>query len=222
MKAGVIGTVEGEFTAVDSFSDTVTDGDRELSRVLDIRKVFSLPSGGMGFRGRAAVERPTERETTEIDFGEVRTSVTEATETYTTEFVGVPGEFVVAGSGTGAFAFDMVAEDTGTTIERASLDLDALLDARSEARPWKVGFSEGTDTIANGVLHGTDVLDDGEMGPVLENATVNQLGLEYEYGGESLKMTSTRSGYVEVYRPSSFDDRDFLQYVSDEILPHVD
>jgi hypothetical protein len=222
MKAGVLGIARDDFEVVDSFSDTVERDERELERVLDVRRVFSLPGGRVAFEGRAAVERVVNRATTELDFGEVRVEETPQTETRVTELVGVPGEFVVAGSGGGTFAFDLVSRDTGADIERASLDLNAFLDAQSDAEPWKAGFCDGSGSCENGILHGTDLLDDERLAELFDGSTLNQLGLDCAYDDRSLKMTAAGSGYVEVYRPSEFETADFLQYLLDEVVPHAE
>lgn len=221
MKGGVIGLARDDFAVVGSFSDTATEGERELRRTLDVGRVFSLPSGDVAFEGRAAVERPLTQERTEIDRGEIRTAETAGTETRTTEFVGVPGEFVVVGSGEGTFAFDLVGLDTGVTIERASFDLDGFLDAHDDASPWRAGFYDSSGNAESGVLHGVDLLGDDELGGLLRQARLNQLGLDYSYDERDLKMTASESGYVEVYRPTEFDSGDFLQYLLDEVVPHL-
>lgn len=221
MKAGVLGIVRDDFEVVDSFSETVERNDRELERVLDVRRVFSLPSGEIAFEGRAAVERVVERTTTELDFGEVRVEETPQTEVRTTELVGVPGEFVVVGSGKGTFAFDLVSRDTGADIERASLDLNGFLDSQADAEPWRAGFYDNDGNCENGVLHGSDLLDDADLGGILRDAELNQLGLDCSYDDRSLKMTASESGYVEVYRPSEFDTEDFLQYLLEAVVPHA-
>lgn len=222
MRAGVLGLVRDDFDVVDSFSETVEKNGRELQRVLDVRRVFSLPSGDIAFEGRAATERIVNRTTTELDFGEVRIEETPQTEVRTTELVGVPGEFVVAASGKGTFAFDLVSHDTRADIERATLDLNGFLDSQDDAEPWRAGFYDNDGNCENGVLHGTDLLDDESLGGILRDAELNQLGLDCSYGDHSLKMTASESGYVEVYRPSEFDSEDFLQYLLEEVVPHAE
>jgi len=222
MKAGVLGLVRDDFEVVDSFSETVERDGKELERVLDVRRVFSLPSGEIAFEGRAAVERIVNRTTAELDFGEVRVEETPQTEVRTTELVGVPGEFVVVGSGKGTFGFDLVCRDTGADIERATLDLSGVLDSQADAEPWRAGFYGHDGNCENGVLHGTDLLDDDEVGELLRDAQLNQLGLDCSYDDRSLKMTASESGYVEVYRPSEFDTADFLQYLLETVVPHAE
>lgn len=222
MKAGVLGLVRDDFEVVDSFSETVEQNGHELQRVLDVRRVFSLPSGEIAFEGRAAVERVVNRTTTELDFGEVRVEETPETETRVTELVGVPGEFVVVGSGKGTFGFDLVSRETRADIERASLDLNAFLDSQTDAEPWRAGFYGNDGNCENGVLHGTDLLNDNGIGGILRDAELNQLGLDCSYDDRSLKMTASESGYVEIYRPSDFDTVDFLQYLLEAIVPHAE
>jgi hypothetical protein len=222
MRAGVLGVVDGSFQMVDSYAETVTEGDHELERRLEIDRVFSLPSGGMAFEGRAAAERRvSEREATIEDDG---IAVSEGTNVVTefTEFAGIPGEFVAVGSGKGTFAFDLVGAETNTTIERATLGLERVLDDHGDARPWRVGVSGNGDGAVNGTFHGQDLRASRDLPALLDGATLTQLGLAYGRDGDDLKMTAARSGYVEVYQPSSYDAEAYLEYVRDEVLDHVE
>lgn len=219
MKAGVLGIVDGTFEVVGSFAETVEEGEHELDRCLTVDRVFSLPSGGMAFEGRAAAEVVANETATRIEGGEIRVDDRERTVTRYAEFVGVPGEFVVVDSGDGAFAFEFIGTETGTSIERGTVDLDGFFSAHEEATPWKAGFYGPGDGGVNGVFHGEDLR--AELGDVLEDSKLNQLGLSYEYDGDDVKMTATRSGYVELYQPSSFDSQHYLEYLREEIVPHV-
>ncbi|WP_232687147.1 hypothetical protein [Halobacterium zhouii] len=222
MQAGVLGVVDGDFDVVDSFSDSVTDGDRELARRLEIRGVFSLPSGEMAFAGRAAEEYLRERETHAIEDGEIEVREDPRVGTRYTEFVGVPGEFVVVGSGDGEFAFDLVSADTNTDVERATLDLDGFFTAHGSARPWQAGFYGAGDDPVTGVVHGSDLRNEYDLDGMLADSNLNQVGLTYEYDGEDVKMTASRSGYVELYRPQTFGREDYLEYLREEVLSHVE
>jgi hypothetical protein len=222
MNAGVLGVVEGEFRVVDSYQDTVVEDDEELSRYLDVQRVFSLPSGRAAFAGRAASEVLRTRETVDVDRGEIRLGAEARREWRVTEFLGVPGEFVVVGSGDGAFAFELLGLETDTTIQRATLDLDGFFERRDEARPWKAGFFGPDSDAVTGVFHGTDLRDNHDLQALLERSRLNQLGLEYVYDDQDLKMTASRSGYVEVYRPTAFDSGAYLDYLLDDVLPHVE
>lgn len=221
MRAGVLGVVDGSFQMVDSYAETVEAGDHDLERRLEIDRVFSLPSGGMAFEGRAAAERLVSERDATIEADGI--AVTEGTDVTTefTEFVGIPGEFVAVGSGRGTFAFDLVGAETNTTIERATLGLEGVLDDHDDATPWRVGVSGNGDNAVNGTFHGADLRASRDLDALLADATLTQLGLAYGHDGDDVKMTTSRSGYVEVYQPSSYDTEDYLEYVRDEVLPHV-
>lgn len=221
MQAGVVGLVDGSFDVVDSYADTVEEGGQELRRRLDVERVFSLPSGDAAFAGRAAREYRRERQSARIEDDGVRLVEEPRTAVDHTAVAGVPGEFVVVGSGAGAFAFDLVGRDTGTTVERATVDLDGFFDRRDGAAPWKAGFrSDGEDGVS-GVLHGTDLREDHDLESLLADATLNQVGLSYRYDGRDLKMTAAESGYVELYQPRDLEVGAYLEYLREEILPHV-
>lgn len=220
MRAGVIGTVDGSFDVVGSFTDSIEDGDHERTRCLEISRVFSLPSGEMAFRGTAAIEATETVERPRIDGTEIRVEEDTRAVTRRAEFVGVPGEFVVADGSKGTFAFDLIGEETNAEIERATIDLDAFLADRPDAAPWKAGFAGREGNVENGVLHGSDLFDGAASG-LLDGATLNQLGVEHDYDGERAKITAARSGYVEVYRPAEFDAGAYLQYLADEFAPYL-
>ncbi len=221
MQAGVIGVVDGEFRVVDSFTDTVREGDQELQRALDVQRVFSLPSGETAFAGHAAREYRQERETARITGGEVSVVAEPRTTTRHTNVAGVPGEFVVVGSGRGTFAFDLVGQDTNTDIERGTVDLDGFFERHRDAAPWKAGFEATEEDGVSGVLHGTDLRESHDLADLLDGASLNQLGVEYTYGNDEVKMTASRSGYVELYQPRGFDAKAYLTYLQQEIVPHL-
>lgn len=221
MQAGVIGVVDGSFDVVDSFSETVVEGDQELERCLDVKRVFSLPSGQPAFAGHAAHEYRQERESARITGGEVSVVAEPQTGIRHTNFVGVPGEFVVVGSSTGTFAFDLIARDTNTTIERGEVDLDTFFERRDDAAPWKAGFFGDDGDGVSGVLHGSDLRESHDLDDLLDGSSLNQLGLEYSYDNDEVKMTASRSGYVELYQPRELGPKNYLGYLQREILPHL-
>lgn len=221
MKGGIIGRVDGHFEVVDDVTETVQKDDHELARRLEIQRVFSLPSGQMAFEGHAAKERLRPQETTEIIDGRIQVQKEPRVVTQRAEFVGVPGEYVLVDSSGGSFAFDLIARDTNTDIERSSIDLDAFVERARDVEPWKVGFAGYSGNAENGLIHGTDLLNDRNFGEVISNAAINQLGVEHTYRNQTVKMTATQSGYVEIYQPSDFGSADYLEYFLDEIAPHV-
>jgi hypothetical protein len=143
------------------------------------------------------------------------------TETVHVPVAGLGGEFVVVGSSRGEFAFEMVADQAGATVERATLDLDSFFDDHEDARPWRVGVAGGGDDGLSGVFHGEDLRRQYDLDDLRAGTTLTQLGLAYAAGGTDVKMTATRGGYVEVYQPSSFDTADYLEYVRDEVRPYT-
>ncbi|MCU4802578.1 hypothetical protein OB920_19620 [Halobacteria archaeon HArc-gm2] len=221
MQAGVIGVVDGSFNVVDSFSETVEEGGQELRRALDVERVFSLPSGDTAFAGRAAREYRRERESARIADDGVSVVAEPQTATRHTQFVGVPGEFVVAGSSKGTFAFDLIGQDTNTSIGRGELDLDAFFERHGDAAPWKAGFSGTEADGVSGVLHGTDLRESHDLEDLLAGSSLNQLGLTYTDDGDEVKVTAARSGYVELYRPRDLSAEEYLAYLQREIIPHL-
>lgn len=221
MQAGVIGVVDGSFDVVASFSETVTQDDQELERCLDVERVFSLPSGETAFAGHAASEYRQERESARISNGGVDVVSEPRTATRHTNFVGVPGEYVVVGSSAGTFAFDLIAQETNTSIERATLDLDSFFAEREDAAPWKAGFFGTGEDGVSGVLHGSDLRETHDLEELLDGSSLNQLGLSYGYDAENVKMTAARSGYVELYQPREMGSEAYLAYLQDEIVPHI-
>lgn len=221
MQAGVIGVVDGSFDVVDSFSETVVEGDQELERCLDVERVFSLPTGETAFAGHAASEYRQERESARISNGGVDVVSEPRTATRHTNFVGVPGEYVVVGSSAGTFAFDLVAQETNTSVDRASLDLDRFFAERGDAAPWKAGFFGTGDDGVSGVLHGSDLRESHDLEELLDGSSLNQLGLTYSYDAEEVKMTAAESGYVELYQPREMEPEAYLGYLREEIVPYI-
>jgi len=222
MRAGVLGVVEGAFDAVGSVAQTVTEDDHELDRCLTVDRVFSLPSGETAFAARAAAEELVRESEAAIEGDDIAVTETTRTVTRYTELVGVTGEFVAVGSGDGTFAFDLVAEETDTEIQRATLDLDGFFDAQGDATPWKAGFFDASEEGVTGVFHGADLRREHDLQAILADSRLNQLGLAHEYGEGEVKMTAARSGYVEVYRPTTFDSADYLAYLREDVLPHAE
>jgi len=223
MKAGVIGLIHGDFEKLESFHHVKERGGSEIRESIEVRQTYTNLSGHpIGQSGRAAVQRVTDSEEVQIsDDGSI--SVTESSEltTHYTEFLVVPGEFVVTRSRAGSFIFDLIESEFDVTIESARLNLKSYASTKPEAEPWKIGFYGKQGNAENGVVHGDQLLNDQELGMVLADSPTNQLGLEYTKGEQLVKIFATESGYVEVYQPNNYDSAEFLNFVSDEIIEHV-
>jgi hypothetical protein len=222
MKAGVIGTVEGDFGELNSFETTVEQGDFELKQCIDVRRGFTLPSGVGAYYGQAAMEQIVDEEQVQIEGGEISIyEKPQKTASYT-EFLTVPGEVTVVNSGAGSFAFSMIGSETKTNIERAEINLSGFAaDHEDDSDPWKVGFYGHMGNAENGVVHGTALLHDDELSGVLHESNLNQLGVEYPYEGQMLKVNMAESGYFEVYQPSNYESKDYLQFILDEMMQYI-
>lgn len=219
MKAGILGVAEDNFEAIDSFEYTTEHGDKELTHCVEIRQ--SINSDNMEIqRGRAAVQELSDEETVEIRDGQI--SVTNRTKPVTryTEFLLVPGEFMVVENGGGTFAFDLVGSQVGTQISRAEINLQEFWDATDGVSPWKAGFYAHQGQAETGVVYGDDVLKDSDFGGGIDDAQLNQLGLDYSPEDDAVKMSVTESGYIEIYQPDNYDEIDFVRYISSQILPY--
>lgn len=73
----------------------------------------------------------------------------------------------------------------------------------------------------NGVVHGTDLLHDDELSAILHESNLNQLGVEYPYDGQMLKINMAESGYFEVYQPSNYESEDYLQFILEEVTHYL-
>lgn len=219
MKAGVIGLAVSDLGRINSYTTTRTEDGEELTTRVEVTGIRQTPDGREITEGRAAAERLTEQESIQLS-GEDITVTEEATVTPRyTEFFAVDGEFIVVRSGDGAFLFDEFERRYGTGVSRGRIDLDALLTAFSDATPWKVGFYGHGEDAENGVIHGENVLTDGEFGEALRTSPKNQLGLKVSRNDSTLKMVATASGYVEVYQPSNFDGNQFCEFLKKDIIP---
>jgi hypothetical protein len=110
------------------------------------------------------------------------------------------------------------------TLPASTTSLSARIVSRTgtdESTPWKAGFSGTGEHAVTGVFHGENLRESGDIDDRLGSSNLNQVGLSYEYQGTDLKMTAARSGYVEVYQPTTFEEKEYLKYLSDEILPFV-
>ena len=221
MKAGVIGVPDGDFGTVESFERKVSD-DPELYQCVEVQRRQETENGLIVQKGRAATQKLDEQESVAIVDGSIRIQNRSQPVTKYTEFVAVPGQFVVVANSGGIFAFDLLADGVG--IERAEIDLDGYLDVQQseyDATPWKTGFYGHLGTAEKGVVYGEGVLDDEDFGGAVAGSQKNQLGLSYTQGDELMKVNITESGYVEIYQPSNYEEEEFSEFVAEEILAHA-
>lgn len=225
MKAGIIATVDGQTDAIESFEEEVQIPDHEvyssIKQCVQIRETLELADNRVAQLGRAAVDEISTNEKAEIENGEIRVSEKPEMVTKYTEFLLVPGSFIAASSGSGRFVFDLISSHTGSEISPVEFDLNGFIGDRESADPWKVGFENRTGNAENGVVHGEELLTDGELGNALTDSKKNQIGLEYSSDGHLLKVFVAKSGYVEVYQPSNYDSREFIDFIESDLLHHI-
>lgn len=228
MQGGVLAEVEGEFEKPESFHKTHEQDGTTFTRSLQITQNEHLEAGQPVYKGEAAIEVVDEEKTVKIDSesGDIAVTTSPERSGKYAQFILVPGEVMVAESGDGDFVFDLLGETVPTAdAVRTRLDLNRFAEdyyTASEVDPWQVGFFGNVGQAEKGVVYGEDIFDDDEIGDLLERSEVNQLGLEYEYRGEATKITTSRSGYVEVYQPSNLGFDDFAQYLVDEVVQYTD
>ncbi|WP_306056956.1 hypothetical protein [Natronococcus wangiae] len=223
MQRGILGLVEGDFSTLESFRDTTEQSGFELNRGIDIARSERLSNGQPVFVGRAGAEEVVTED--EVAVSESRIGIKEVPKKSTkyAEFVTAPGDFVLVDSGSGSFAFDLIARHMDCLISRAEIDLQRFFESMEEYNPevWKLGFRGFGSQTQNGVVYGNNVTEDSNFGEMLNGADKNQLGLSYSSGEDGIMMTITQSGYIEIYSPSNYETEEFAEYVASNVLPHA-
>lgn len=224
MKAGVIGKANGEIKDFSDFTDIRHYDNKELRRRYELDSPRDTSSGITFYPGRAAVERM--EDTRQINFNENGIIVTETEEKkqFYAEFLLVPEGFVITENSSGEFVFDLLESQTGLEIDRANIDLYELLEhcSNNDPDPWQVGFYDNDGNAKKGVVYGSDVLEDSDVGRTLKNTKKNQVGLEIQTDQDvNMKFTATESGYAEVYLPDNYDSAEFIEFISNYISPNI-
>lgn len=224
MRAGVIGIVNGSSGRLESEVRTVQQDGEDLLRSVQVRKENQTSGGHSVQRGQAAIEQMNERTQIEIDdaTGDIRvTEKPQKTQSYS-EFLHVEDEFVAAASSSGVFVFNLIENQyPEADIERPKINLRAFLDSHPDAYLWQVGFYGAVGNAQKGIVYGDDVNEDEHIGNILDNSQLNQLGLIFSHNGDTVKITMSESGYVEIYQPTNYDELDFADFVVSNIIPHL-
>lgn len=171
--------------------------------------------------GEAALEIPEQVEEKIIDDGDIVEESRTRTRTKHTNWLLIPDEIVVVENSEGRFFFDLLSAEFNYEANRAKLDLTSMRSDYAETELWQAGFYDRLGTAQKGVVYGEDVLGDKDIGGPLRDAQINQLGFEYEYNGDQMKLTLTESGYIEIYLPSEFDSEEFVTYLEKEIVQYI-
>ncbi|WP_408957258.1 hypothetical protein [Natrinema sp. 74] len=222
----------GKLALLSSDSDTINEAHSQhelpgdapfdaVSTALEIEEKLSLNEGKNCYIGKAAKEDVEYIESPEItEKGEIINTESAERRVYTTTFLLVPDEFVIVDNSAGKFLFPLLSEETAHTAFPAEINVDSFTAEYDDAEYWKVGFEGRADGTENGVLHGDAVFNDSEFGAVVTDSNKNQIGANFEYGGELLKLFLTKSGYIEVYQPDSIDSEEFSEFIAEVLLPY--
>lgn len=232
MRSGVIAVPDMGFGTIESFSEErETENGPNIQACLEVRDSGTSDRGHNYQMGRAAIQQIGTEEAIDIDLSSNRVTVSEKTnvvKTQFTEFLVVPGEFAVASSGKGDFVFRLISNQTDASrLHSVEVLLDRMIESFEQSdeyrnlAPWQVGFFGKGGDADKGILYGNSIYSDSEFGNLTRDLPKNQLGLTFEYDRDEIKMNATKSGYVRVYQPSSYDEKEFVDFVMEHILPYT-
>lgn len=222
MKAGVIGLPERGLSEAESRVTQISE-DPDLYQCVEVQWTQKTRGGLTVQKGRAAIQRLDDRESVEIIDGSIRVQSRAEPVTKYTEFVLAPEHFIAASNSGGIFAFNLIGQNVN--IERATINLDSYFEdvtSRYDASPWKAGFYGHLGNAQKGVIYGEGVLDDSDFGRAVSDSQKNQLGVSYEKNNEIFKVNITETGYVDILQPSNYEEAEFADFVTEEILDHAD
>jgi|GEM_PF-6350261 len=191
-----------------------------LTTTLRVDEELTLDGGVSAFVGRVGQERVERIEATNItEDGQITTNKTPEKIIRTTQFVLVPDEFVIVENSAGEFLFPLLNEETPHAAFPAEISVDGFTEDHPDAEYWKVGFKDRGDGAENGVLHGDAVFDDSDFGNTVVNSAKNQLGVQFDYDGQLLKLFLTESGYINHY--GSDESEEFAELILNELLQYA-
>lgn len=198
MKDGIIGIPDDKFSSINSFDTTRNSHGYTLHEAIQVGPAQTSLAGGSTLplqQGRALAESTQKISVPSVNKnGNIKTNDKWEKVFNMTEFVIAPGEFVVVDDTSGIFLFDILQDMTGVQLSRPSIDLDAYAKSRSNATPWKYGFDNAGGKAEKGIVYGSDVVSDPDMGKVLSRSDKNQLGLEFSYNASQTKMEVSETG----------------------------
>lgn len=225
MQSGGIGiiTTNDSASTIDTtpFPLTESEGDHELLSTVEAEWTQEAFNGTTLNKGRAAKETAEEIKTTrltddgKIEAGKEKTDVA----THITDFLRVPGEFIVTESTRDEFAHELLKEATGETIHPAAVDLGGFAEANPEAEPW-MGWFRGDGGPLNAGFASGEINSAPDMADYLRKNQNTQLGLQgVEFNGRKLKLVVSRSGWIAIYEPKEMDSIEFAQFIREKVQP---
>lgn len=218
MNDGIIAVARDDFDTIDGFNTSYEERDFELNECVDVTNQSNV-NGEIEYQiGRALIEDTQKVSVPYVEDGEIKSEKQWQKVVNTTDFIIAPGSFVIVTDTSGKFFFDIMEDITDTSFSRPTIDLDSYAQTRSGGNPWMYGFDNAGGNAEKGVVYGENVVEDPDMGEVLERSDKNQLGLQFSYSGNRVKMSISANGYVRIIEPGASDG--FLKnFVQDEFEP---
>lgn len=197
----------------------------ELERALDIVQEYELSDGRTAYYGEAAAEELGEQPDVRIRDDGISNRTKEVKQGRYTELLFLPDSFLAISSSSGGFAVGDIRTYTPAIVTSANVNLDRFIEEKSAEAdhfdPWKIGFYGNLGSAENGVFHGSNLLEDDEVGGLLDVTDKNQLGVDIEFNSRELRLFAAESGYVEIYQPSNLATDDFIEFIDSEIVPYL-
>lgn len=222
MRSGVVAVPSGDFEEIGEYDTVREERGFELAEVVDVdppqqRLGTDLPPVQTG---QALLEEAERVSVPYAEDGQIRTEEQYQKVPKLTDFLTSPGEFVVVENNDGKFFYEDILPDlTDVRFGRANINLDSYAQTRPDANPWKVGFDNAGGNAEKGTVYGDDVVNDPDMGVVLNRSNKNQLGLEFEYEGRDVKVDIAANGWVNMIEPSA-GSAFFSNFIYSELMPH--
>jgi len=227
MQSGTLFLCDSLEGGLDSFRAEVALPDQapadNLLEAIDIRNSRELPDGTLVQSGDAAAEVLSEQDVTEISENRISNRTEESVSTTFGTFTFSSDGILIVGGG-GKFIPAIITEHTEIHAQAAKVDIDSYFEflmsvhGSDNTEIWKVGFQEERTNADNGVLHGSALMSDSELAPLLENSKKTQLGVELEYQGELLNLYVAESGYFDIYQPNNYPDKQVIEFLRDQLL----
>ncbi|SNZ18264.1 hypothetical protein SAMN06269185_3313 [Natronoarchaeum philippinense] len=191
---------------------------------LTVRRRSETTSGRKFVTGRAALRREIEKDVASVSTSDDGVSINQRLQRdHTTEF----GVWMAVDNGWAIVSDDWVAGVLGQVItphlKDTNLDLRGLLADLEEPDVWQLGFA-GRGVAKGGrkgVLYGSHVNEDPEIGDELMHTPLNELGVEHIYqSGQAKAYFAASTAYVELYG-GDWSDQQFVDYVGQHVVRHV-
>ncbi|MCJ0620879.1 hypothetical protein JZX76_15590 [Haloarcula hispanica] len=226
MQSGTLYLCDSLSTGLDDFRATVALPQQapvdSVSEGIDIRDSKKTEDGVLIQSGDAAAEELIEDEVTQITDSRISNRTKETINANFGTFTYSSDGILIVGGGS-SFIPQIISEHTEINAQSSKIDINSYFDfLRSVHGPddvevWKVGFEEKRTNADNGVLHGSDLMNDSELKPLLESSEKTQLGVEFQFRGERINLYVAESGYFDIYEPTNYPDKQVVEFLQDQL-----